>query len=521
MLKKNFSNIYFNDKILIILLFLFSTLVNQYYGSKGVFPIDSFFHFDPGFRILNGEHPVKDYWVVHGILVDYLQALFFYIFGVSWKSYVFHASFFNGAITIATYFVLRNFDLSKSYSFVYSIFFSLLAYTSSGTPFLDHHSAFFSLLGVYCLILGIYKEKALYWALLPAFLIFAFLSKQVPSSYIILSVSFLILIYSLINKNFRYIKYIFVSFLFLILLLIGLGKLSGINLNSFLVQYIFFPPSIGLKRFIDYELTLNGIVGHYKFIYLGMIPMFYVNIKKIISSKQYIYQKEFYYFLTLIIISFSFIFHQILTKNQIFIFFLIPILFAFSQIYLNKLKLKNKNIFFILMVLICLFITSKYHLRFNENRKFHELRNVNFESSIDASAIDKKLSGLNWISPSNSNPQEEIDLAKFSKNILLNEKRNKMVITDFQFFSAILNEKLHSPSRSYDKISYPNKSNKYFEKYKNFLVNNIEDNKIEVIYFINFDAADEKLILYDFMENKCLSREIIIKQVKRFIIKKC
>ena len=160
-------------------------------------------------------------------------------------------------------------------------------------------------------------------------------------------------------------------------------------------------------------------------------------------------------------------------------------------------------------------------MRFNENRKFHELSNVNFESSIDASAIDKKLSGLNWISPSNTIPQEEIDLAKFGKNILLNEKRNKMVITDFQFFSALLNEKLHSPSRSYDKISYPNKTNKYFEEYKTFLVNKIEDNKIEVIYFINFDTADEKLILHDFLLNKCLSKEIITKQVKRFIIKKC
>ena len=123
--------------------------------------MDGFAHFDPGYRILNGEYPLRDYWVVHGVFIDYLQALFFFLFGVSWKSYVLHASLLNGLLTAATYFIFRNFNLNKSYSLIYSFFFSVLAYTSSGTPFLDHHSAFFSLFGIYCLILGIDKEKKL------------------------------------------------------------------------------------------------------------------------------------------------------------------------------------------------------------------------------------------------------------------------------------------------------------------------------------------------------------------------
>ena len=87
------------------------------------------------------------------------QAVFFFLFGVSWKRYVFHASLFNGLLTVATYFIFRNFKLNKRYSLIYSFFFSVLAYTSSGTPFLDHHSAFFSLLGIYCLILAIKNEE--------------------------------------------------------------------------------------------------------------------------------------------------------------------------------------------------------------------------------------------------------------------------------------------------------------------------------------------------------------------------
>ena len=114
---------------------------------------------------------------------------------------------------------------------------------------------------------------------------------------------------------------------------------------------------------------------------------------------------------------------------------------GFSQIYLKNIKLKHKGKIFIVIALICFFSTIKYHLRFNENRKFHELSHVDFSSSIHASTIDEKLSGLNWISPFNKNPNEEINLAKFAKKVLKKDKRNKMVITDFQFFSAILNEK--------------------------------------------------------------------------------
>ena len=76
------------------LLTVFSVIINQYYGNKGIFPIDSFHFFDSGYRILNGEVPFLDYWVVKGPLLDYLQAGFFYIFGENWQAYVFHASFF-------------------------------------------------------------------------------------------------------------------------------------------------------------------------------------------------------------------------------------------------------------------------------------------------------------------------------------------------------------------------------------------------------------------------------------------
>ena len=92
---KNIKNL-FKENYLAFLLFLIALLVNQYSGNRGVFPIDSFSHFDSGFRILKGDHPFKDYWVVSGPIVDYLQSIFFFFFGINWQSYVFHASFING-----------------------------------------------------------------------------------------------------------------------------------------------------------------------------------------------------------------------------------------------------------------------------------------------------------------------------------------------------------------------------------------------------------------------------------------
>ena len=62
-------------------LFLFSIIVNQHYGNQGAFPMDSFHFFDSGYRVLNGDIPFVDYWLVKGPLLDYIQALLFYMFG--------------------------------------------------------------------------------------------------------------------------------------------------------------------------------------------------------------------------------------------------------------------------------------------------------------------------------------------------------------------------------------------------------------------------------------------------------
>ena len=79
-MKKNTNLTDKNKNILFIfLLSVFAFTINYLVANRGVFPVDTFIHFDQGFRILQGDHPIKDYWIVWFF---YYHIQFFSIF---WK----------------------------------------------------------------------------------------------------------------------------------------------------------------------------------------------------------------------------------------------------------------------------------------------------------------------------------------------------------------------------------------------------------------------------------------------------
>ena len=509
-------------RFLIFFLIIFSLLINQYYGNFGIFPVDSFSHFDTGHRILLGEHPFKDYWIISGPIVDYIQSIFFYFFGVNWQAYLLHASFFNTILTISTFIVLTNFNFNIYYSFIYSLLFSILAYPSSGTPFVDHHSTFFSLLGIYCLVLAIKNEKKIYWILLPILFTCAFLSKQVPSSYVIISVICILGIFSLSQKKFYWIKYSFLSAIFFVFIVLVFGKFYGITFKSFWEQYILYPQSIGIERFSNFNFTFRGIIDHFKFIYLAFIPIFYISLRNLFLDIGYIKKKNFHYFLILFLFTFSLILHQVLTRNQTFIFFLIPILFAFSHIYLINYKINLNYIFSIILIVFCVLITFKYHLRFNEGRKFHELNYVNFELYSEGKNIDKKFLGLKWITPKfEGTPKQEVLLINQLIDYLNTDNRKKMLLTNYSFFSAVLNKKIFSPTRWHigDGTDYPMKGNRYMDSYKNLLIYLIKKNDIEVIYSIQ--PLPETSLIYNYISKNCFKEKKILEKLISYEIIKC
>ena len=91
------------------------------------------------------------------------------------------------------------------------------------------------------------------------------------------------------------------------------------------------------------------------------------------------------------------------------------------------------------MILFCLYTTVKYHLRFNEERKFHELNYVNFELASSGKEIDDKLKGLEWITPEfKNNPGEEILLIKETKSYLYNDHRNNIFKVFFWNYGTLL-----------------------------------------------------------------------------------
>ncbi len=513
---------YYSQIFLVVVISIFSFGINYYYGNRGVFPQDSFLHFDSAFRILNGDDPFEDYWTVSAPFVDYLQALFFFIFGINWYSYLFHASFLNCILAITTFYTLRILKLNYYYCFLYAMLFSTLAYTSSGTPFVDHHAIFFSLLSIYSLIFAIKTDKKILWFLIPFFLGFAFFSKQVPASYIVIAVSFVIILNSIINKKYSSLVFSLFGLIVFLLLLVLFSKLRGINFSSFLDQYILYTLSIGEKRFKDLNLELGSFLNHFKFILIAILPLVYFNFKKLILERGYIKNKEFLVFLTIILLVMSFIFHQMMTKNQTLIFFLIPLLTAFSHISLQNEKFFINSIT-ISLIIICIFGTLKYHIRFNEDRKFHEFKDTNFNKSIKAINLDQRLKGLNWISPEfSSDPEEEISLLKNIKIHLQNDNRKKMILTNYNFLSAITGQKLSSPSRGYtgDGTSHPLKGNKFEKKYLELINKLIIKNKITVIYVIG-DLDDKINFHYLKLIDICQNKNLIFKEFKSYELKNC
>ena len=519
---KPLKNFFFYN-YLSITLFCFAILICQFTGNRGILPIDSTGAFDSGYRILNGDHPFKDYWVITGPMVDYLSSLIFLIFGNSWQNYLLSASIFNGLISLATFYLFINLGLEKKLSFIYSICFAVLAYPSSGTPFIEHHSAFFSILSLYALIIAMQRNKLFYWSSIPFLMMFAFLSKQVPATYVLL-VIILVTILHLIHQTKKDFINIFISLSLSSLSIIGLMiiffKSNSIEIKSFLIQYLYYPSALGNQRYDSIIYDFKNVFLNYKFIYFSLLIFAIFSIKNLDLKKNFYQSKDFKILIICLLLFFSLAQHMIITKNQIYIYFLIPLFIGLANIQLFKAKHKYSKYLTIFMVLFCLGITLKYHYRFNIERKFHELNNVNFSDSEKGDKISNKLAGLNWITPKTTEKTQiilEIQLMKDFIKILKNEKSNVMVITNYSIFSSIIEKNVSGYSRWYpgDNSAFPKIGDKYFNNYKKFIISKLDRKQIQTIYVLP-DVSEGHLTNY--IDRKCLTKETLNQKIKKFTI---
>ena len=483
------KNSIFKEFPIIFGIIVYAFYINWFSGNMGIIPIDSFGFFDTGFSILKNKLPIRDFWIFTGLLVDYMEAFFLWVFGNNWNSHLIHACFMNILASLCIYFFFNKLQLNKKYSLFYTLSFATLCYPVSGTPFAYLHAYIFSLIAVLTLILGILTKKNNYWFLLPIICFFSFLSMQTPSAYIIILIFFFSVNHFIKKKSIENLKFFLLSSLLCIIVFFLYLALTNTPILNFIYQYILFPLTIGEGRVSSSEfayvslldqLNFKRIFGDFKFVHFFLIPLvliLLINWKKNIKS---------YKTLNILIIlsTILFVFNQLLTANQIYIFSLIPLLAA--TLHLNVLKLKISPKFIFIIFFIVLFATIKFHVRYNIDRKFHDLEGVDKKKAIPAKIIHKNLNNLMWLTKLVQKPDEEIKTIKKAIKVINSDNRQKSLITHYQFFSTILDKDLNIWNRWYlwDNNTHPTENHKYFKVYKEMVNKNIKINNVKVIYLL-------------------------------------
>ena len=480
-----------NNIIEILIIFgisIYAFFVNWMSGNIGIIPIDSFGFLDPGHSILHGKLPIRDFWIFTGLLVDYMEAFFLLIFGNNWNSHLIHASSMNILIALVFYFFLKDFKIQKIYITFYCIALATLCYPVSGTPFAYIHSYIFSLISIMLLIIAVKNKSQIIWFILPFVSIFSFLSMQTPSTYILLILFFVIAYYFFTNKDFKNLKFFLIGCIISLLLFIIFLLFTDTPFTNFLYQYILFPLTIGEGRISNSEtaylslvdqINFKRLLGDFKFIHIFLIILIYLTLKSFRSKRKIITLTN----ITVIASVFAFLFNQLITANQIYIFSLIPIIAAVIQINIKELGLNPKILFLILFIV--LFATTKFHLRYNVDRKFHDIENLDKSLALEASEIHPNLKNLKWLTK-NDEPSNEVRILKIALDKIKDEKREVTLITHYQFFSTILNKNLNILNRWYlwDNNTHPTENHKHFNVYKSLINKNIVSNNIEVIYLL-------------------------------------
>ena len=131
------------------------------------------------------------------------------------------------------------------------------------------------------------------WFLIPFFLGFSFLSKQAPTAYLILVISFISLIYFFYKKNFSGLVYSILGLLAFIIFFITILFILNIKIIDFVNQYILFPQSIGKTR-LDwvFPLEFKRIVLRFKIHYISIFFLIFIIVKYSINKNRKIKIEE-------------------------------------------------------------------------------------------------------------------------------------------------------------------------------------------------------------------------------------
>ena len=94
-------------------------------------------------------------------------------------------------------------------------------------------------------------------------------------------------------------------------------------------------------------------------------------------------------------------------------------------------------------------------------------------------------------------------------------------MTDYQFISVILSQYDMSPNQVWFEYHvYPTKGQEYFDIYKEFFINKLKSNKIEIIYTIKPMWGGEDFY-EDIINPECLKKSQVTKILDAHLILKC
>lgn len=156
-------------------------------GFKGFMPLDQSIVWEGGWRLLGGQVPYRDFLLPAGLVPSAIQAAIFAAAGVSWTGYVAHAAAANAAFAVLVYATLARVFGRPGPPFFYALLSGAALYPPMGTPYPDQHAVIFGAL-LFMILLwaaGARRPSPLCWFLLPIGAALAYLSKPMPSVWMI------------------------------------------------------------------------------------------------------------------------------------------------------------------------------------------------------------------------------------------------------------------------------------------------------------------------------------------------
>ena len=106
--------------------------------------------------------------------------------------------------------------------------------------------------------------------------------------------------------------------------------------------------------------------------------------------------------------------------------------------------------------------------------------------------------------------------------IIKNDMRNKAIITDYQFISVILSSYDNSPNQVWfiNQILGQGEESKFFKIYKNFFIDKLKENKIEIVYIVKpLWGGDE--FFEKGLDKNCTKKTKITEILDSYLLQQC